>query len=158
MTYNVTADDWKKLYKWSGDFAKEIRQKLPSDFELEECEIKSYVFETYLNLAKIYKEGDLAFTSYCFKWAKQYTLRKIQLEYDKLKKFAFGVDLSDLRTKETNISTKLLCDDLLEKMNETDKFIAQKIINGFSYQEIAKELGMSKMAITKRMRKYSGLE
>ena len=158
MTYNVTADDWKKLYKWSGDFAKEIRQKLPSDIELTDDEIKSYVFESYLNLAKIYKQGDLAFTSYCFKWAKQYTLRKIQLEYEKLKKFAFGVDLSDLRTKETNISTKLLCDDLLEKMDDKDRRIAEMIIQGFSYEEIAKELNVSKMAITRRMRKYSGLE
>ena len=158
MTYNLTSNDWKKLYKWSGIFAEEIRQKLPSDIELTDDEIKSYVFESYLNLAKIYKQGDLSFTSYCFKWAKQYTLRKIQLEYDKLKKFAFGVDLSDLRTKETNISTKLLCDDLLEKMDETDKHIAEMIIQGFSYQEIAKELGTNKMEITRRMRKYAGLE
>ena len=158
MTYNLTSNDWKKLYKWSGNFAKEIRQKLPSDIELTDDEIKSYVFESYLNLAKIYKEGDLAFTSYCFKWAKQYTLRKIQLEYDKLKKFAFGVDLSDLRTKETNISTKLLCDDLLEKMDKKDRHIAEMIIQGFSYQEIAKELGLSPAAIVKRMKKYAGLE
>ena len=158
MTYNVTADDWKKLYKWSGNFAKEIRQKLPSDIELTDDEIKSYVFESYLNLAKNYKQGDLAFTSYCFKWAKQYTLRKIQLEYVKLKKFEIGVDLSDLRTKETNISTKLLCDDLLEKMDDKDKHIAEMIMNGFSYQEIAKELGTNKMDISRRMRKYSGLE
>ena len=158
MTYNVTADDWKKLYKWSGDFAKEIRQKLPSDFELEESEIKSYVFDAYLNLAKIYKEGDLSFTSYCFKYAKTHTLRNILREYDKLKKFAFGVDLSDLRTKETNISTKLLCDDLLEKMAEKDKRIAELIIQGFSYEEISKELGISPAAIVKRMKKYSGLE
>ena len=158
MTYNVTADDWKKLYKWSGNFAKEIRQKLPSDIELTDDELKSYVFESYLNLAKIYKEGDLSFTSYCFKWAKQYTLRKIQLEYDKLKKFAFGVDLSDLRTKETNISTKLLCDDLLEKMDDKDRNIAEMIIQGFSYEEISKVLKISPAAIVKRMRKYSGLE
>lgn len=158
MTYNVTADDWKKLYKWSGNFAKEIRQKLPSDIELTDDELKSYVFESYLNLAKIYKEGDLSFTSYCFKWAKPYTLRKIQLEYDKLKKFAFGVDLSDLRTKETNISTKLLCDDILEKMDKKDRRIAEMIIQGFSYQEIGKELGLSPAAIVKRMRKYAGLK
>ena len=158
MTYNVTANDWKKLYKWSGDFAEEIRQKLPSDFELEECELKSYVFETYLNLAKIYKEGDLSFTSYCFKYAKTHTLRNILREYDKLKKFAFGVDLSDLRTKETNISTKLLCDDILEKMDDKDRNIAEMIINGFSYQEIGKVLKISPAAIVKRMRKYAGLE
>ena len=158
MTYNLTSNDWKKLYKWSGNFAKEIRQKLPSDIELTDDEIKSYVFESYLNLAKIYKEGDLAFTSYCYKWAKPYTLRKIQLEYNKLKKFAFGVDLSDLRTKETNISTKLLCDDLLEKMDKKDRRIAEMIIQGFSYEEIAKKFGTNKMAITRRMRKYGGIE
>ena len=158
MTYNVTADDWKKLYKWSGNFAKEIRQKLPSNFELEDDEIKSYVFDAYLNLAKIYKEGDLSFASYCFKYAKTHTFRNIIREYDKLKKFAFGVDLSDLRTKEPNISTKLLCDDLLEKMNKTDRRIAEMIIQGFSYQEIAEELGTNKMAISRRMKKYAGLE
>ena len=157
MTYNVTADDWKKLYKWSENFAKEIRQKLPSDIELTDDELKSYVFESYINLAKIYKQGDLSFTSYCFKWAKQYTLRKIQLEYDKLKKFAFGVDLSDLRTKETNISTKLLCDDILEKMDDKDRNIAEMIIQGFSYEEIGKVLKISPAAIVKRMRKYAGL-
>lgn len=158
MTYNVTADDWKKLYKWSGDFAEEIRQKLPSDIELTNDELKSYVFETYLNLAKIYKEGDLSFTSYCFKYAKTHTFRNIIREYDKLKKFAFNVDLSDLRTKETNISTKLLCDDLLEKMDDKDKPIAEMTIQGFSYQEIGKVLKISPAAIVKRMRKYSGLQ
>ena len=158
MTYNITSDDWKKLYKWCGNFAKEIRQKLPSDFELEESDIKSYVFDAYLNLAKIYKKGDLSFTSYCFKYAKTHTLRNIIKEYDKLKKFAFGVDLSDLRTKETNISTKLLCDDLLEKMDEKDRHIGQMIIQGFSYEEIGKVLKISPAAIVKRMRKYSGLE
>ena len=158
MTFNITADDWKKLYKWSGKIAEEIRQKLPYGFELEEDELRSYVLDSYLNLAKIYKEGDLSFTSYCFKWAKQYTLRKIQLEYDKLKKFAFGVDLSDLRTKETNISTKLLCEDLLEKMDEKDRHIAEMIMNGHTYQEISEELGLSPAAIVKRMRKYAGLK
>ena len=158
MTYNVTADKQKKLYKWSENFAKEIRQKLPSGIELTDDEIKSYVFDAYLNLAKIYKEGDLAFTSYCFKYAKTHTFRNILREYDKLKKFAFGVDLSDLRTKETNISTKLLCDDLLEKMNETDRRIAESIMNGHSYEEIGKVLKISPAAIVKRMRKYAGLE
>ena len=80
-TYNVTADDWKKLYKWSGDFAEEIRQKLPPDFELEYSEIKSYVFDAYLNLAKSYKEGDLSFTSYCFKYAKTHTFIHYMLHY-----------------------------------------------------------------------------
>jgi transposase len=32
--------------------------------------------------------------------------------------------------------------------------IAIKIMEGYSYDEIAKEIGLSKMAITKRMRKY----
>ena len=52
----------------------------------------------------------------------------------------------------------MLCDDLLEKMDETDRHIAEMIIQGFSYQEIAKELGTNKMDISRRMKNYAGLK
>ena len=48
--------------------------------------------------------------------------------------------------------------ELVEKMAEKDKRIAELIIQGFSYEEISKELGISPAAIVKRMKKYSGLE
>lgn len=33
--------------------------------------------------------------------------------------------------------------------------IATRIMEGYSYEEIAKDLGLNKMDITRRMRKYS---
>ena len=39
-------------------------------------------------------------------------------------------------------------------MTKEDQLIAYKIKDGYTYEEIAKDLGLNKMDITRRMRKY----
>lgn len=46
-------------------------------------------------------------------------------------------------------------DKVLHRMTKLDQFIAIKIMEGYSYEEIGKKIGISAMAISKRMRKYS---
>ena len=167
--YHISYSDWLKLKSYSESVYKEIQKKLPSDFKLTDNEIQSAFYWSILNLVKIYREGPMPFVVYCYRYAKIYTLSQLLKDYKKLKKFEFSDGLSYLNDTEyefeLDISTnkdyeetfynKLFCNELLEKMNETDRHIAQSIMNGHSYEEIAQELGVSKMAITKRMRKYS---
>lgn len=154
MKLNLTHTDWLKLNDWNNILAKEIQQSLPFDWQLTLDEISSYIFDTYISLAKLYKEGAMSFTSYCYRYTKQYTLRKLLIEYRRLKAQENDFDISEIKNKETNLSTKLFCKDLIEKMPKLDQMIATRIMEGYSYEEIAKEIGLSKMAITKRMRKY----
>lgn len=170
--YHISYSDWLKLKSYGESVYKEIQKKLPSDFKLTDNEIQSAFYQSILNLVKIYREGPMPFVVYCYRYAKIYTLSRLLKDYKKLKKFEFSAGLSylndteyefelDISTNkdyEETFYTKLLCDDLLEKMDETDRRIAQMIIQGFSYQEIGKELGTNKMDISRRMKKYSGLK
>lgn len=172
MKLNLTNADWLKLKNYNEIFAKEIQQSLPVDWPLTLDEISGSIYDTYISLAKLYKEGTMSFTSYCYRYAKQYTLRNLIREYKKLKQqdtlFAIELeedefkikhqilelDISKIKNKGTNLSTKLFCKDLIEKMPKIDQMIATRIMEGYSYEEIAKDLGLNKMDITRRMRKY----
>ena len=170
--YDISYFDWLKLKSYSESVYKEIQKKLPSDFKLTDNEIQSAFYQSILNLVKIYREGPMPFDVYCYRYAKIYTLSRLLKDYKKLNKFEFSAGLSYLNDNqygfELDISTnkdyeetfynKLLCDDLLEKMDDKDKRIADMIMNGHSYEEIGKVLKISPAAIVKRMRKYSGLE
>ena len=120
MKYCITKDDWQKLLDWASIFAKEIKQDLPVDWDISIDEIQSCIFDTYFSLAKIYREGDLSFTSYCYRYAKNYTLRDLYREYKRLKSNDIDYDIVELRAPDTPISTKIFCNELLEKMDKTD--------------------------------------
>lgn len=170
--YHISYSDWLKLKSYCENIYKEIQKKLPNDIKLTDDEIKSQFYQSILNLVKIYREGPMSFVAYCYRYAKIYTLSRLIKDYKKLNKFEFSAGLSYLNDTEYEFQldisndkddeqvfyTKLFCNELLEKMNETDRHIAESIMNGHSYEEIAKELGVSKMAITKRMKKYASLK
>ena len=177
MTLNLSNADWLKLKYYNEIISKEVQKKLPSDWQLSLAEISSYVYDTFFRLSKTYRNGKSSFTSYCYKYATLCTLNVLFREYKRLKnqQTLFDIEepeeddyivkpqiieyaISNDKDDEQVFYTKLFCNELLEKMDEKDRRIGQMIMNGFSYQEIAKELGVSKMAITKRMRKYAGLK
>ena len=174
MKLNLSTADWLKLKSYNEIISKEVQKKLPSDWQLSIDEISSYVYDTFFRLSKNFKQGECSFTSYCYKYAKLCTLNVLFREYNKLKnqQTLFDIeepeeddyivkhqiveyDISNDKDDEQVFYTKLFCNELLEKMNETDRHIAESIMNGHSYDEIAKELGTNKMEISRRMRKYS---
>ena len=161
--YNLTATDWSKLQDYSTIFSREILEKLPSDYIITLTEVQSAYFDSIFHLAEIYRKNpqddgfSLSFTSYCYKYAKTHTLRNLFREYRRLKYQEREYDLADISSKELSLSTKLFCEDLLDKMDENDRHIAEMIMAGYSYDEIGKEMGISKMAISKRIKKYRKL-
>ena len=161
--YNLTATDWSKLQDYSTIFSREILEKLTSDYIITLTEVQSAYFDSIFHLAEIYRKNpqddgfSLSFTSYCYKYAKTHTLRNLFREYRRLKYQEREYDLADISSKELSLSTKLFCEDLLDKMDENDRHIAEMIMAGYSYDEIGKEMGISKMAISKRIKKYRKL-
>ena len=161
--YNLTASDWSKLQDYSTIFSREILEKLPSDYIITLTEVQGAFFDSIFHLAEIYKKNSqddglsLSFSSYCYKYAKTHTLRNLFREYRRLKHQEAEYDLADISTKELSLSTKLFCEDLLDSMDEKDRHIAEMIMAGYSYDEIGKEMGISKMAISKRIKKYRKL-
>lgn len=53
------------------------------------------------------------------------------------------------------VSHNIQISELLNKMPLVDKLIANMIMNGYSYEEIAKNVGLTRDGVYKRMRKYS---
>ena len=161
--YNLTVTDWSKLQDYSTIFSREILEKLPSDYIITLTEVQSAYFDSIFHLAEIYRKNpkddgfSLSFTSYCYKYAKTHTLRNLFREYRRMKHQEAEYDLADITTKELSLSTKLFCEDLLDKMDDKDRHIAEMIMAGYSYDEIGKEMGISKMAISKRIKKYRKL-
>ena len=177
MTLNLSNADWLKLKYYNEIISKEVQKKLPSDWQLSLDEISSYVYDTFFRLAKTYRNGKVSFTSYCYKYATLCTLNVLFREYNKLKnqQTLFDIEepeeddyivkpqiieyaISNDKDDKQVFYTKLFCNELLEKMNETDRHIAESIMNGHSYEEIGKVLKISPAAIVKRMRKYSCLK
>ena len=161
--YNLTASDWSKLQDYSTIFSREILEQLPSDYIITLTEVQSAYFDSIFHLAEIYRKNpqddglSLSFTSYCYKYAKTHTLRNLFRDYRRMKYQESEYDLADITTKELSLSTKLFCEDLLDKMDDKDRHIAEMIMEGYSYEEIGKEMGISKMAISKRIKKYRKL-
>lgn len=172
MKLHLTNADWLKLKNYNEIFAKEIQQSLPVDWPLTLDEISGSIYDTYISLAKLYKEGAMSFTSYCYRYAKQYTLRDLIREYKKLKqqdilfaiepeedefkiKHQYGIyEFPDTKNITETIEQQDVLKDAYDKANKIDKLIMEMIYNGYSYEEIAKDLGLNKMDITRRMRKY----
>ena len=101
----------------------------------------------------------MSFTSYCYRYAKKCTLHNLLSEYKRLKHQDSELDISEIRhTNPNRFDNKILCKELISKMTKEDQLIAYKIKEGYSYEEIAKDLGLNKMDITRRMRKYSKQE
>lgn len=140
-------------------------------------DIKSAVYDTIIKLGSTYKEGSQSFLSYCYQYACQYTYRDLIREYKRLKhqetldalynddsddsqpcRHKYGeAEVKALSVDERDVvADKIQVNELLEKMSKIDRMIAELILKGYSYDDIAKELGFaSKNSIVKRMQKYN---
>lgn len=158
--------------------SNKIRQRLPKDWQLTLDEIESAVYDTFIKLLNNYNDGAMSPTSYCFQFAEKYTYRDLIREYRRLKNqetldALYGEDYNDdepCKHKVVNenanavttnprhtLNIHLKVVELLDKMPKIDKMIAELIMDGKSYREIANEVGMSQVAVMKRMKKYQGV-
>lgn len=177
MNIRLTENDWLKLRDFNKTIAKKIKIRLPKDWKLTEEEIESSVYDTFIKLLNNYVEGAMSPTSYCYQYAEQYTYRDLIREYIRLKNQKllddiYGEDKDDkpCRHKIVNenanaltTSTRHSLDmhlkvaEILDKMPKIDKMIAELIMDGKSYRQIADEIGMDKTTIQRRMKKYQGV-
>ena len=177
MNIRLTENDWLKLRDFNKTISKKIKQRLPKDWQLTEEEIESSVYDTFIKLLNNYVEGAMSPTSYCYQYAEQYTYRDLIREYRHLKNQEilddiYGEDKDDkpCRHKIVNenanaltatpihsLNIHLKVAEILDKMPKIDKMIAELIMDGKSYRQIADEIGMDKMTIQRRMKKYQGV-
>jgi len=80
--------NWQKLNDYNVVITSRIMKKMPDDWKLSREEISSEVNETFLKLIKLFvpKLDGMSVTSYCYKYAEKYTLKRLLGEYKKLKK------------------------------------------------------------------------
>lgn len=169
--------DWQKLREFNAKISKNIQQKLPDTWKLPLEDIQSAVYGTFIQLLSNYRPGAMSPTSYCWQYAEIITFKKLIHEYNRLYvqmnlDNEIGADKDDDEPcrhtygkakylKELTVDdreardNKLQVSDIIEKMPRIDRMIAEMIMEGYSYREIAKELGYeNQMSVVKRMRKY----
>ena len=56
-----------------------------------------------------------------------------------------------------NIENKALVNDILEKMPKLDRLIAEMIMAGNSYQQVAEKIGIDKKTVIRRLQKYKNI-
>ena len=178
MNIRLTEKDWLKLRDFNKLISNKIRQRLPEDWQLTFDEIESAVYDTFIKLLNNYVEGAMSPTSYCFQFAEKYTYRDLIREYRRLKNqetldALYSEDKDDDKPcrhkhgigevpaltvdERDSLDRKLETKQLLEKMTKLDRMIAELIMDGKSYRDVADEIGMSQVAVMKRMKKYKGV-
>ena len=173
MTLNE--QDWLKLRDFNKIIAKQIQPRLPSDWYLTIEDIEGAVYDTFIKLLNNYKEGAMSPTSYCWQFGEQYTYRDLMREYKKLKnqvnidelygedkdddepcKHKYGVGEVESLTvderEEQNVHDEV--QTLMSKANLIDRTIMQMFMEGKTLREIGSQLGLSKDAVAKRLKKY----
>lgn len=179
MTTKISDADWLKLRDFNHIISKNIKKRLPEDWDLTLDEIQSVVNGTFVQLLNNYREGAMSPTSYCWQFAERVAYNTLISEYRRLKAQwdfddLFGEDkdddepckhkvvdadiqrisVSERHTREN----RMLVDQIIQAMPKIDQMIAQMIMEGYSEREVAKELGFeSKTSVVKRMKKYGKL-
>lgn len=172
---NLTESDWLKLHDFNQQIAKRIQMRLPSDWYLTLDEIEGAVYDVFIKLLNNYEPGAMSPVSYCYQFAEKWTYLNLIREYCKLKSqetfdALYGEDKDDdepcrhiygeaevkpLSVDEReSLQDKLEVNEIMQKMPKLDKMIAEMLMEGKSYREIADEIGLSAMACQKRMKKY----
>lgn len=172
----MTNELWKELSKPAENIVAYIKSKLPKDWKLEHGEILSEVYKTFVELVSKYKESSMSLVSWCYLYGAKKTLTNLYAEYHRLKKLdtLYALDEIDdgddcdvvkryvtrgIAEEPKDLAKQLEMNDLvsviLEGANWLDRGIMCMIMVGYSYHEISKTVGMSKMAITKRMKKHA---
>ena len=172
---NLTEADWLKLRDFNKQIAKRIQMRLPSDWYLTLDEIEGAVYDTFIRYLNAYEPGAMSPTSYCYQFGEMATYRDLIREYRKLKSqetfdALYGEDKDDDEPcrhiygeaevkpwsvdERESLQDKLEVSEMMDKMPKLDKMIAEMLMEGKSYREIAEDIGLSAMACQKRMKKY----
>ena len=178
--YNLSEDDWLQLDSNATILAKNIAAKLPVDCKLSISEIKSTIYDAYIYLLEKFdstKNNNLM--AYIRMYVRKITYSMIIKEYKWLKNQEtlddiFGEDFDDKKPckhqygktevkrlavdNRKNIENKILVNDILEKMPKLDRLIAEMIMAGNSYQQVADIIGIDKKTVMRRLEKYKKKE
>ena len=173
---NLTENDWLKLRDYNVVIARHIKNRLPLDWQLTTEEIEGAVYDTFIRYLNNYEQGTMSPVSWCYKYAEQATYRDLIREYRKLKaqdtfdalygedddddqpcrhKYGKG-DVQALAVDDR--AAQELCDEvntILDKAPLIDREIMKLVMKGMTFEEIGREIGLSKMAVSKRLKKYS---
>lgn len=179
MNYNkiINAEIWNSLSGiaeyTSSNIWKNKESLLPPKYEYNISieELKSETYSEMGYLINNYKSGKRSLKTYIFEYLQKRVVSNIFNEYNKIKdnlhhidaknkesfeeKHQYGIyEFPDTKNITENIEQQDVLKDAYDKANKIDKLIMEMIYNGYSYEEIAKDLGLNKMDITRRMRKY----
>lgn len=159
--------DWLKLRDYAKAMSTKIQKKLPEDWTLDLNEIEGAVYDTFIHYLNNYKDGAMSPVSYCYRFAELATFRDLIREYKQLKQqdtldslredgreYGKGYVKSLVVDDTQTLETKLQANELLDKMPKLDRMIAQMIMEGKSLRQISEEVGLDKMTIQRRMKKY----
>lgn len=144
------------------------------DWPLETEEIEGAVYDTFIKLLNNYKEGAMSAASYCWMFGEKWTYLTLMREYRRLKKQDTIDVLPDEdddddapRAGKNPLGVKALTTDeraereldddvncIMDNATLQDKRIMQLVMQGWSLEEIGQLIGISKMAVSKRLKKY----
>lgn len=179
MNLKLTEKEWLKLRDFNKKIAINILARLPEDWKLPLEDIEGAIYDTFINLLNNYKDGAMSPTSYCWKFAEQYTYRNLMREYKRLKNQdtldqLYGEDYNDNEicrrkygvgevpslTVDERKKQELVDDvnEILKRVSPQDRCIMKLIMEGRSLREIGELFGMSQVAIQKRLKKYSSIK
>lgn len=85
MKTRITEADWLKLRDYNKVIAKNLKKRIPVDWDLSLEDLESAVYGTFVKLFDLYESGAMSLVSYCWQFAEQYTYRDLIREYRKLK-------------------------------------------------------------------------
>lgn len=171
---NPTKQEWLKLYDYIKISARNIKRKMPVDWDLSVEDIQGKLMDTVLHLIETYKAGGQSFVTYCYRLMEITTYRNLIQEYSRLKrnvqivedndddeiKHQIGIgyvtpltvrDLGDRLEARDNVKT------IMYKTDKIGRKICDMVMNGMNQGEIAKELGISQQAVAKRLIKMRKL-
>lgn len=176
----ITKETWCDLSSVVETTARNIwkSDRLPGDLRLSFDELRSDCYSKCGYLVNNYRPGERSLKSYVFEYLDKKVIDAILSDYknckqaelsyidagtyndkgDYVESHEYGeYEVSQFTDERKNIENKLDVNQLLDKMPKLDKMIAELIMEGKSYREIADEIGMSQVAVMKRMKKYQGV-
>ena len=175
---HLTEKDWLKLRDFNIVISRKIKSRLPVDWNLPTDEIEGAVYDVFIKLLNNYKPGAMSAVSYCYQFAEKWTYLNLMREYKRLKNqdtfdALYGEDNDDdepCRHKygigevkalsvyeRDSLDRKLETKQLLESMPKLDKMIAEMVMEGHTYDDIAENLGIDRKTAMRRMKKYQGV-
>ena len=174
-TYEIKcfADD--KLNGYAQKLASEIvNDKTKMPFLYSHCinrdDVLMEVSLAFLAIAKTFKEkaGGRALPSYCYQWGKMTAWRNIKRRFSSkartipFKKMDYAIshlygEAEDLSVVVDDARSSIEDTDLIEVLynlaDATERQIIRRMLRGYDIHDIAEEIGISRQAISKRLRR-----